>query len=70
MAPAASTTSGKKARVHRPRSPASCDDGWLKPHLDELLADPPKVATRKASEMALEAINAAIARRPSADRPT
>ena len=36
------------------------DDGWLKPYLDTLLADPPKVATRKASEMALEAINAAI----------
>ena len=33
---------------------------WLKPYLDGLLADPPKVATRKASEMALEAINAAI----------
>jgi transketolase len=32
---------------------------WLKPHLDGLLANPPKVATRKASEMALEAINAA-----------
>ena len=35
-------------------------DDWLKPYLDALLADPPKVATRKASEMALEAINAAI----------
>ena len=35
-------------------------DDWLKPYLDKLLADPPKVATRKASEMALEAINAAI----------
>jgi transketolase len=33
--------------------------GWLKPYLDELVANPPKVATRKASEMALEAINAA-----------
>ncbi|MFC7536975.1 transketolase [Sphingomonas sp. GCM10030256] len=33
--------------------------GWLKPYLDGLLANPPKVATRKASEMALEAINAA-----------
>ena len=35
------------------------DDGWLKPYLDTLVANPPKVATRKASEMALEAINAA-----------
>jgi transketolase len=33
---------------------------WLKPYLDGLIAEPPKVATRKASEMALEAINAAI----------
>jgi len=39
---------------------AAPDDSWLKPHLDSLLATPPKVATRKASEMALEAINAAI----------
>jgi transketolase len=36
------------------------DDGWLKPHLDGLIAKPPTVATRKASELALEAINAAI----------
>jgi transketolase len=36
------------------------DDGWLKPYLDGLLADLKPVATRKASEMALEAINAAI----------
>ena len=40
--------------------PGKLDNGWLKPYLDTLLADPPKVATRKASEMALEAINAAI----------
>lgn len=33
---------------------------WLKPYLDRLLADLKPVATRKASEMALEAINAAI----------
>jgi transketolase len=37
------------------------DDSWLKPHLTALIADQPTVATRKASEMALEAINAAIA---------
>ena len=36
------------------------DEGWLKPHVDSLLANPPKVATRKASEMALEAINPAV----------
>src|SRR4051812_32800993 len=36
-------------------------DAWLKPYLDKLLKDGLKpVATRKASEMALEAINAAI----------
>ncbi|MDQ3074470.1 MAG: transketolase [Pseudomonadota bacterium] len=35
-------------------------DDWLKPYLDKLLADPPKIATRKASENALGAINAAI----------
>jgi transketolase len=35
-------------------------DAWLKPYLDRLLADLKPVATRKASEMALEAINAAI----------
>ena len=33
--------------------------GWLKPHVDRLVEDQPTVATRKASEMALEAINAA-----------
>ena len=35
-------------------------DAWLKPYLDKLLADLKPVATRKASEMALGAINAAI----------
>jgi transketolase len=35
-------------------------DAWLKPYLDRLLSDLKPVATRKASEMALEAINAAI----------
>jgi transketolase len=35
-------------------------DAWLKPYLDKLLADLKPVATRKASESALEAINAAI----------
>jgi transketolase len=36
------------------------DGGWLEPYLDELLADLKPVATRKASEMALEAINRAV----------
>jgi transketolase len=36
-------------------------DGWLADYTAGLLASPAKVATRKASEMALEAINAAIA---------
>jgi len=35
-------------------------DAWLRPYLDGLLSDLKPVATRKASEMALEAINAAI----------
>jgi transketolase len=35
-------------------------DAWLRPYLDKLLGDQKPVATRKASEMALEAINAAI----------
>src|SRR3954464_14026522 len=35
-------------------------DAWLKPYLDKLLDDLKPVATRKASEMALEAINTAI----------
>ena len=35
-------------------------DAWLKPYLDRLLADLKPVATRKASEMALEAINSAL----------
>jgi transketolase len=35
-------------------------DAWLRPYLDRLLKDLKPVATRKASEMALEAINSAI----------
>jgi transketolase len=35
-------------------------DAWLRPYLDKLLSDLKPVATRKASEMALEAINSAI----------
>jgi transketolase len=35
-------------------------DAWLKPYLDALLGELKPVATRKASEMALEAINVAL----------
>jgi transketolase len=35
-------------------------DAWLRPYLAKLLADLKPVATRKASEMALEAINVAL----------
>ncbi|MFL6830279.1 MAG: transketolase [Sphingomicrobium sp.] len=35
-------------------------DAWLRPYLEKLLKELKPVATRKASEMALEAINAAI----------
>jgi transketolase len=48
-----------KAQELRSRLAGKIDDSWLKPYLNELIANPPKVATRKASEMALEAINAA-----------
>ncbi len=48
-----------KADQFRDQLAGKIDDRWLKPYLDELLANPPKVATRKASEMALEKINEA-----------
>ncbi len=35
-------------------------DSWLRPYLDKLLSEVKPVATRKASEMALEVINVAI----------
>ena len=35
-------------------------DGWLRPYLDNLMAAPQNIATRKASELALGAINDAI----------
>jgi len=49
-----------KADEFLDRMAGKLDHSWLKPYLDTLIANPPKVATRKASEMALEAINAAI----------
>ena len=42
------------------RIEGTTDDRWLKPYVDALLANPPTVATRKASEMALEVINTAV----------
>jgi transketolase len=48
---------GNRAAFEK-RGNASSD--WLKPYIDDMLANPQKVATRKASEMALEAINAAL----------
>ena len=42
------------------RLAAKLDESWLRPYIDELLANPPKVATRKASEMALERINPVV----------
>jgi transketolase len=42
------------------RMAGKADDSWLNPYLEHLLADPKPVATRKASEMALEVINPAI----------
>jgi transketolase len=51
--------SGKKDEFMA-RETGKVSDAWLKPYLDKLIADLKPVATRKASEMALEAINAAI----------
>ena len=42
------------------RQSGKVNSAWLKPYLDKLLADLKPVATRKASEMALEAINVAV----------
>ena len=54
--------SSGKAKEFQDRIAGKCDDAWLKPYLDKLLGGELKpVATRKASEMALEAINSAIA---------
>jgi transketolase len=52
-------SSGKKDEFFA-RIGGKVSDAWLKPYLDKLLADLKPVATRKASEMALEAINAAL----------
>jgi len=47
----------KDELLHRLNGKVS--DAWLRPYIDKLLVDLKPVATRKASEMALEAINAA-----------
>lgn len=49
-----------KGKEYLARIEGKCDDAWLKPHLDGLIAKPQAVATRKASELALDAINAAF----------
>ena len=51
--------SGKKSEFET-RMSNKADNSWLKPYVDGLIANPPTVATRKASEMALEVINAAV----------
>jgi transketolase len=42
------------------RLEGEANDSWLAPYLDELIEAKPKVATRKASEMALEKINPVV----------
>ncbi|MEO6433302.1 MAG: transketolase [Sphingomicrobium sp.] len=42
------------------RMEGTADDRWLAPYVNELIASKPKVATRKASEMALEKINPVV----------
>jgi transketolase len=44
----------------RTRLSGKPEEGWLKPYLATLIANPPTVATRKASEMALEALNPVV----------
>ena len=51
--------SGRKVEFEA-RMAGHVSDAWLRPYVAKLLADLKPVATRKASEMALEAINAAI----------
>jgi transketolase len=51
--------SGRKVEFQS-RIGCHVSDAWLRPYLARLFADLKPVATRKASEMALEAINAAV----------
>jgi transketolase len=52
--------SGKKDEFTA-RMSGQPDGSWLKPYVESLIAKPPTVATRKASEMALAAINDSVA---------
>jgi transketolase len=49
-----------KADEFRRRMAGEADERWLAPYLQALIENPPTVATRKASEMALEVINVAV----------
>jgi transketolase len=53
------SASGKKDEFLA-RIAGDADESWLKPHIDSLVAGQPKIATRKASELALEAINPVV----------
>jgi transketolase len=48
-----------KAEDFTSRMAGKVSEDWLKPYLDGLISNPPTIATRKASELALEAINQA-----------
>jgi transketolase len=49
-----------KADDFRRRMAGDADERWLQPYIQALIENPPTVATRKASEMALEVINVAV----------
>jgi transketolase len=49
-----------KADEFRRRMAGEADQRWLQPYLQALIENPPTVASRKASEMALEVINVAV----------
>jgi len=49
-----------KADDFRRRMAGDPDERWLRPYVQALIENPPTVATRKASEMALEVINVAV----------
>jgi transketolase len=49
-----------KANEFNTATSGKADNSWLKPHLDSLIAAPQKIATRKASEIALVSATAAL----------
>jgi transketolase len=57
---AARLEASPKAAEFRRRFAGKPGSAWLKPHLDTLIAAPQKIATRKASEIALTAATAAL----------